>query len=131
MDIKWFCFLKGHGCRKCGFGNSKGETGIFEILKTNKINFIEQHKFFGMKSKRSLRCDFYLPEYNLVIEYNGEQHYKPIDFFGGLEGFNETKKRDLLKKQYCIENNIYFEEIRFDDVIKKRMKEILIKYSKI
>ena len=124
-------FLKGHGCRKCGFGNSKGETGIFEILKTNKINFIEQHKFFGMKSKRSLRCDFYLPEYNLVIEYNGEQHYKPIDFFGGLEGFNETKKRDLLKKQYCIENNIYFEEIRFDDVIKKRMKEILIKYSKI
>lgn len=122
-------FLKGHGCRHCGITVSKGETRIEEILKDKKIKFLEQHKFVGMEYKRVLRCDFYLPEYNLVIEYNGRQHYESIDFFGGIEGLRETRKRDRLKEQYCQENQINFEIIKYDEIVEDRLNQIILDYS--
>ena len=57
---------------------------------------------------RLLRLDFYI-EYNnkkYVIEFDGEQHYRPIDFFGGNEDFELTQLRDAIKNEYCIKNNI-------------------------
>ena len=78
-----------------------------------------------MKLKGKLKCDFYLPINKIVIEYNGEQHYRPNVFFGGIKGFKLTQKRDKLKKDYCNDNGIKFEEIRFDEDIEKRLDEIM------
>lgn len=124
-------FLRGHGCRKCGFSVSKGETAISKILEKNKIPFFEQYSFFGMKSKRKLRCDFFLPNHNLVIEYNGRQHYEAIKFFGGIDALNTTKKRDMIKYNYCIDNNINYEILKYNESVDKRMREILLNYQPI
>ena len=82
-----------------------------------------------MVDDRNLKCDFYLSKSNVVIEYNGRQHYESIEFFGGDDAFKENQKRDGIKKQYCIDNNINFEVIRYDENLEERMDEILEKYS--
>jgi hypothetical protein len=65
-----------------------------------------------MKSK--LKCDFYLVDYNIVVEYNGIQHYEPIELFGGVEGLMLTQKRDIFKYNYLQQNNIRLILIRYD-----------------
>lgn len=122
-------FLKGHGCRHCGFSVSKGENKILMYLKKHNIDYIEQYSFINMKSQRKLRCDFYLPELNLVLEYNGKQHYIPVEFFGGKKGLESTQERDKIKSDYCKKNKINFEIIRYDEPVNERLKNILYKYT--
>ena len=69
----------GSGCPRCM--HSKGERAIEVILDEKCIYYETQKKFEGLIDKNSLRCDFYIPKLHLVIEYNGEQHYKSISFF--------------------------------------------------
>lgn len=57
--------------------------------------------------------DFYLPDYNAIIEYNGIQHYIPTEHFGGELQFNQQIKRDTDLRQYCKNNNISLLEISF------------------
>ena len=103
------------GCPRCA--SSYGESKIYSILKGNDINFINQKKFEDCLYKNHLRFDFYLPEYNMCIEYNGEQHYKSIDFFGGDKQHELNKIRDNIKEKYCINNNINLVIIKYDDNI--------------
>ena len=49
--------------------------------------------------------DIYLPSLNLGIEYQGAQHYEPIEFFGGEEAFKKSVERDKRKKKLCVKNN--------------------------
>ena len=53
------------------------------------------------KDKRKLSYDFYIPSKNLLIEYNGEQHYKSIKHFGGRKMFLLQKHHDWLKRKYA------------------------------
>jgi len=76
-------FRAGKRCPRCN--KSKGETKISEVLKNLGIHYVEQFKFSDIKIKRELPVDFYLPEFNTVIEYHGIQHYEPVEFFGGVE----------------------------------------------
>lgn len=115
--------LRGSGCPTCK--SSKGEVEITNFFINKKIKFIAQHKFHDLFYKGKLRCDFYLIDYNLVIEYNGEQHYFPNSFFGGEEGFNKTKMRDEIKKQYCLDKGIAYEIIKYDENIIERLNDIL------
>lgn len=92
---------------------SKGEERIFNYLKENSIELIiRQYKIYTYK-----KCfiDFFLPTYNLFIEYNGVQHYKEISHFGGQEKFIEQQKRDNSIKEYCKNNNIELLEISYKD----------------
>lgn len=50
--------------------------------------------------------DFYLPEYNVAIEYQGEQHFRPIIKFGGQQDFELRKKRDEIKNKLCKKHEI-------------------------
>ena len=75
-----------------------------------------------------LRCDFYLPDYNTVIEYNGLQHYEPISVFGGIDGLIQTQKRDLIKYDYLQANKIQLIIIRYDN---RNPKEYLLEKLKI
>jgi len=96
--------LSGQGCPICK--ESKGEREIRQYLLDKKIIFIPQKRFKDCKDKRPLPFDFYLPELNICIEYQGQQHFKPISNLGGLNGFKEILKRDKIKEKYCLDNNI-------------------------
>ena len=95
--------LDGYGCPFCSA--SKGERKVQYILEKNNINF-EYQKIIKENKKIKFIFDFYLPEYNLAIEYDGEPHYQEVKFYGGVKGLKERQDRDKLKNQYCKENNI-------------------------
>ena len=85
---------------------TRGEKIIRRKLESKKISIISQYRFKDCKNKNPLRFDFYLPDYDICIEYHGRQHYEPVEFFGGKKNFNEQRKRDKIKEKYCKENNI-------------------------
>ena len=91
-------------CPYCS--SSKGEKQIRNYLKEKKIIFEEQKKFNDLRDKSLLSYDFYIPLKNLLIEYNGIQHYKSNDYFGGYGKFLIQKHHDWLKRKYAIKNNI-------------------------
>ena len=100
--------LKGYGCNKCSESTLENKCRL--ILEKNNIDYIPQ-KQFNWLGRQSL--DFYLPKYNIAIECQGEQHYRPIEFFGGLKTFNKIKNNDIKKSNKCKNNNIkliYFSE---------------------
>ncbi|MFM2393874.1 MAG: Pacmanvirus [Bacteroidota bacterium] len=117
--------LKGSGCILCN--NSKGENFIHSLLKEKNIIFIQQHKFNDCKLERCLLFDFYLPDYNICIEYQGKQHFEPIKYFGGIEKFEKGCLRDKIKKEYCLNNNITLFIIKYTDDISDSLN-IIFKY---
>ena len=88
---------KGYGCPNCV--ESSGESYIGDFLTKSKIVFEYQKRFIDCKYKRVLVFDFFLPEKNLIIEYDGRHHFMPI--WGGDEGFSIIRKRDEIKNKYC------------------------------
>lgn len=69
------------------------------------------------------RFDIYIKELHIAVEYNGLQHYEPVNYFGGEDGFVETVKRDEEKRKKCAKNNCLLIEVKynenFDEVIDK------------
>lgn len=95
--------------------SSKGELKILKFLKTHNIEYIAQKRFDDCKFKQPLPFDFYLPDYNMCIEYDGELHFKEVDYFGGKEQLNLQQKHDNIKNKYCQENNIKLLRIPYWD----------------
>jgi very-short-patch-repair endonuclease len=114
---------RGHGCPNCN--SSIGENSIELYLITRKIKFKQQHTFEGLKMKRKLKCDFYLPKLKIVIEYNGRQHYEPVESFGGETGLERTKKSDKLKRDFLIKEGIRLIVVRFDEDINNKLDKEL------
>lgn len=107
----------GNGCSNCT--TSRGENRIKEWLNDNGFKYNTQHIFEDCKDVRVLPFDFYIPSYNVAIEYDGIQHFEPKDFFGGEESFNKLKEHDSIKSNYCVENNIRLLRIpyyRYDEI---------------
>lgn len=111
----------GNGCPACK--ESSGEREIRNWLINNNINFEVQKKFDGCKNFNYLPFDFYLPEYNICIEYNGLQHYKSIEYFGGEDGLIQRKKNDKIKSEYCENNNIRLIIIKYNENINKKLTQ--------
>ena len=105
--------LSGKGCELCN--TSKNENLISLFLESKSIKFFRQHRFNDCKLKRKLPFDFYLPEHNICIEFQGRQHYEKIDFFGGTEGFKKQIERDKIKENYCLNNNIKLLKFKYND----------------
>lgn len=103
--------LNGTGCPACK--ESRGERTIDEWLNSHNILYQRQKVFDNCKDKRVLPFDFYLSAYNICIEYQGIQHYEPIDYFGGQKSFESQVLRDNIKKEYCQKNNIILFEIPY------------------
>ena len=93
--------LKGCGC----FCAYKGEIEIENYLKENNISFEKTKKYSNLKDKSLLSYDFYIPLKNLLIEYNGEQHYKN-KFKKPLHEWHRQLHHDWLKRKYAKDNNI-------------------------
>lgn len=118
--------LTGSGCQHCN--NSKGENKVKEILIKHQIPFIQQKTFKNLKDISLLKCDFYLPKHKCIIEFNGRQHYEIVQKFGGEKGYNENKRRDELKKHYCLKKNILLIEIHYKE---KNIEQVIINNLKI
>jgi hypothetical protein len=112
------------GCPICS--ESIGESEIRNLLTNNKIKFVKWKRFSDCKDKKPLPFDFYLLDYNTCIEFNGEQHYRPIEWFGGIDGFKKQEKRDKIKMEYCKNNNIPLIIIKYDENILKKLIEFKI-----
>lgn len=115
--------LRGCGCSKCK--ESKGEKKVREYLIENNIKYYPQYKFDDCRNKNPLPFDFYLPELNMCIEYNGAQHYRPVKYWGGEETLKKIKFRDNIKKEYCIKNKINLLVIRYNEKIENKLIKII------
>ena len=123
--------MQGSGCPKCK-QNYRLENEVRLLLTENHIVFEEKKTFEGLKYKLPLKPDFYLPNENIIIECQGIQHYKPVDFGGNgkkyaMEQFKLNKERDKIKKNFCKENGIKlieYSHLKIDDenVIKTKKK---------
>jgi hypothetical protein len=114
--------LFGAGCPVCK--SSKGEKSIISFLNENNIEYKHQYAFEKCKNINVLFFDFYIPDRNMCIEYNGMQHYKKIEYFGGDKGFKITKKRDNIKKAFCKKNKISLKIITYKDNILEKLNKI-------
>lgn len=105
---------------------SKGEQEILEYLLSKNIGFEREYIFNDCKYNDVLRFDFYIPNYNLVIEYDGRQHFMPVELFGGEEGFKIQIIKDGIKNNYCKSNNINMLRIPYYENTIKTLNDYFI-----
>jgi hypothetical protein len=120
------------GCPICGKKESRGESNVINVLNELGYDVSKQKLFdgcFGYGGKRycdKLKFDAYVIKNDgteVCIEYDGIQHFEPVEFFGGEEGFKSLQERDAIKTNYCKENNI--DLIRIPYWEEKNIKSIL------
>lgn len=111
-------------CSKCIHQLSDGERKIIEYLDEYNIKYIHQKRFDDCKDIKTLPFDFYLPEYNTIIEFDGQQHYLPKY---GEDHLFITQKHDKIKNEYCEKNDIkliripYWEGNNMETIIKNEL----------
>lgn len=102
----------------------KGEKEIMEILDEYRVEYIHQYHIPTDRGINSaLRPDFFLPDYNAFIEFDGVQHTMAIEFFGGEEALASQQQRDRQKNAYAYEHGIKM--IRIPYVYLGSIKEFL------
>lgn len=120
--------LDGNGCPHCN--ESKGEITIKKCLDEHNIEYVREKKFNNCRGiKRMLPFDFYLPKYNLLIEYDGEQHFKIINYWGGKNGLKRQQINDEIKNVYAKNQNIKLLRIKYTEI--KNIEKILNDYLKV
>lgn len=112
-------------CPRCTGSLSNSEYEIASFLKTKNIRYIQQYKFKNCKNIKMLPFDFYLPEYNTCIEFDGAYHYKKQPHVTE-EQFKEQCKRDKTKDEYCKNNGIKLIRISYFKFDRKKMDKIII-----
>ena len=96
-----------------------------KFLEENGISFEAEKKFIGCKNVEPLRFDFYLPDHNVLIEYQGIQHYKPVEFFGGEQAFEKLKKRDKIKREWSRDSSFELVLIKYDADVSQQLQKIV------
>lgn len=110
-------------CRFCNIKTSNGELEIEILLNRYKINFEKFKKFETCKYKQCLPFDFYLPDKNICIEYDGELHFISKRYFGGDKKLELTVLRDNIKTNWCRDNNINLIRIPYTE--RKNIEKII------
>lgn len=121
-------------CPKCSSKMSNIEKKVSDWLDFNNINYEVQKTFDNLKSKRDLRFDFYLIDYNCCIEVDGIQHEKPVIFsydMDELETFKRLKRHDKMKDDYCCKNGIELIRISQRQIESKEKEYIEILSNKL
>ena len=125
--------LEQKGCPKCSL--SKGENAIALWLENNGFDFEVQFPIKDLENKRTLRFDFFVCELKLFIEYDGQQHFFPVNF-GGMSDtkaawvHNLIKERDKFKNSWARKNNFKLLRIKYDDEIAEILNKNLSPLSK-
>ena len=133
IKISSFLYLNGYRCPKCSKSRSILEIKVEEELIKNSFNYKTQFTFDDCKNPETnfkLRFDFYLPEKNVLIEVDGIQHYFLIKSFGNTEeekikNFYNGRKRDEIKNNYAMKNNIKLIRITYAQIKDDSYKNII------
>lgn len=132
IPIKHRCLSNGHtfyvrpsdvlfhgaGCPVCN--GSRGEKMIIKFLKENSIAYEYPKMFDSLKDSDKLHYDFYLPDYNILIEYQGEQHYRPIEIFGGKSKFELQVRHDNMKRDFAKDNGFIELELPYNKFVNQK-----------
>ena len=120
----------GRRCPHCN-NRSNPEKEISGLLKAKNIKFKEQYIMDDCRKTLPMKFDFALDINNslIIIEYNGIQHYKPVELFGGEKNLKLTKERDKIKRDYCSNKNIPIHYIDYKQNIKKEVDKIINYYA--
>ena len=119
--------MNGTSCPNCS--TSKGEREVKSFLIKHNIKFIPQYMIRGQFGNRNkIFVDFYLPNLNCIIEYNGIQHYISVERFGGEIALQNQLQRDEDLRSYCKNCNIRLIEIKYteniSDILNNLLKEV-------
>ncbi len=120
-------FLEGHRCPYCS--SSKGEDVIAKILKSLGIKYDYQKTFSDLKDVQSLSYDFCIPDQAILIEYQGQQHYEPVDCFGGSDRFIIQQKHDKMKADYAKAHHYNLIAVPYTEDTFSKIKKYLIKHG--
>jgi len=124
--------VSGRGCSYCN--QSKGELKIKKFLLNSNIKHIQQKKFNGCvnpKTKYPLKYDFYIPDKKILIEFDGEQHFKSGNFGKYIRTSDDlkySKYKDRIKTKYASKNGIHLLRIKYTDInnVEKILTESLL-----
>lgn len=117
-------------CTKCSY--SKGENDIKNYLEEKEIKYTQQKRFDDCRDIQPLPFDFFLDEYNILIEYDGEQHFHPVNW-GGISDelaqkqYESVVTHDIMKNNYCRDKMIkliripYYEKENIRDILNKEI----------
>ena len=115
---------------RCPYCNSpKGELIISRILDALNINYAVQKKFENLKDTQPLSYDFFIPSQSILIEYQGVQHYQPVDHFGGKSKFKIQQKHDKMKASYAKIHNYKLIAVPYTEDNFSKIKKYLIKHG--
>ena len=126
---------KSAGCPKCNM--SVGENRIVDFMEKNSIRYTRQKTFDGCREKLPLKFDVFDEDHGIAIEFQGEQHYFPVDFETNSKEkavlqFKELQKRDSIKKKYCNDNGIplicipYYERNNVENYLRDKIYNQLL-----
>ena len=118
--------LFGRGCPHCNL--SIGENRIIDFLDENEVSYETQKTFKDCVNVGRLKFDFYIEGLG-CIEFNGKQHYQPVEFFGGVEEFLKNITRDSIKRSYCCTRGIPLHVIKYNEDVEERMSKIIKGYN--
>ena len=125
VDSRWGITLQGTDirCKKCELG-SVGERKIADWLDSQGIPYEREYKVLIDGAQRRY-YDFFLPEQKMMIEFHGQQHYEPIEYFGGQERFKRQQLRDRQKEDFCKTLGYHLLVIKYTDDIEKKLSHSL------
>lgn len=121
-------------CNECRVKQSYISKQVENYLKDKKVNYVKEKTFVDCKKVGLLPFDFWLPEYNVLIEVDGLGHYRPVLFSGDKEkaeqNFTKTKENDEIKTNYCKEHHIPLLRLPFWIIEKNQHVQILDNFLK-
>ena len=125
--------IKNGKVKSCGCLKSIGEQKIESLLQKNNIKYEKQKSFKDClfpDTNKLAKFDFYLPEYNCLIEYDGEQHYRCTNNgWDSDEYFQKLQERDKYKNEYCKLNSIILIRFPYTDYEKMTIEDLIPKTS--
>lgn len=119
-------FVNGWGrCPKCEKNHSKGERAIKHWLDENNISY--EIEFPKILEGHVLRFDFYLPDYDIYIEFQGKQHYEQVDFFDKKASLEKRQSFDNLKREFCKQKLIeipYYDIDKIPEILSSKVQRL-------
>lgn len=125
--------LFGVGCPKCK--QSYGENEISLYLKSKGIKFTQEKTFDWLKFRRKQKLDFYLDDYNAAIEFQGEQHFRPVRYWNynnpdiAKKSYEKVVEYDSNKQELCNEHGVHIFYITYKDSIIEELDKIIEKIN--
>lgn len=116
-------------CPDCAQKESSGERKVRKYLESQNYIYEKEKRFKDCKDINTLPFDFYVPQFNLIIEFDGIQHFKENKNWGPLE---YVQKHDAIKNEYCKNKHIHLLRIPYtqinyvEEIISQKIKEITI-----